>query len=259
MTGVRGVFVGAVLAAGSLVGTGLPASAATAAVTVAPASTAGAPAHCVVGVQKLGTLVLSRSVGVEEARISTTCVLEAPLTLVIAPVGATTVLGTIVFSGYHGVIRNGATGVIHLTARNYKPGHTYRVAPGRAHSADGREAYATVPQRFVVKALSVTRFTSEKIDRRRVLVHAMGQESVFSFTAGHFVARSGSVTGSVREGSKGGWKRDASDPRITFTRAGRTTWNVRLRCGSWQYRMVQPSTGAVVSVPGNILVTSRSC
>lgn len=259
MTGVRGVFVGAVLAAGSLVGAGLPASAATAAVTAAPASTAGAPASCAVSVQELGTLVLSRSVGVERARLSTTCVLEAPLTLVIAPVGAATQLGTIVFSGYHGVIRNDAVGVIHLTARAYEAGHTYRVAPGRAHSADGRRAYATAPQRFVVKTLGVTRFTSEKIDRRHVLVHATGQESVFSFTAGHFVARSGSVVGSVRAGSKGGWKRDTSDPRITFTRAGRTTWNVRLRCGRWQYRMIQPSTRAVVSIPGNILVTSRSC
>lgn len=251
--------MGAVLAAGSLVGTGLPASAATAAVTVVPASTAAASAGCTVAVQKLGTLVLSRAVGVEGARISTTCILKAPLTLVIAPVGAGTRLGTIVFSGYHGVVRNNAAGVIHLTARTYKPGHTYRVAPGQAHSADGRHAYATAPQRFVVKTLGVTRFTSEKIDRRHVLVHATGQESVFSFTAGRFVARSGSVVGSVREGSKGVWKRDRSDPKITFTRAGRTTWNVRLRCGSWQYRMVQPTTSAVVSIPGNILVTTRSC
>lgn len=256
MNAVRRVVIGALLAAGSLAATGLPASATT--MAAAPASTVTVAARCSVSVQKLGTLVLNKAVGTERTRLHTSCALKAPLTLTILPVGAATKLGTIVFRGSGGVVTNNAVGVIHLTARNYKPGRTYRLAPATAQSVAGK-LIATAPQKFVVKALGLATFTSKSLDRKHGIIRTVGQEVVFSLTAGRFVAHSGPVVGFVREGSKGTWKRDTSDPKVTFTRAGRTTWNIQVRCGSWEYQMVQPSGRAVTGVAGNILVTTRTC
>jgi hypothetical protein len=242
-------------------GTTVPASAS--ARPLAPAApaaaTVAAPASCAVSVANFRVLALGKAVANDPVRLKTTCALKAPVTLVVTAVGGTKALGTLAWAGSNGVVGNGAVGVIHAVARNYVPGHVYALPAQRVLSADGTRSYATAGGRFVAVALGQTKFTSVTVDRATNTLHTTGQETVFSVAKLKVIKRGGPTVGYYRAGTTGAFKRDTMDPKIRNSSGGRVSWIIPVRCGTWQYRMVQPATKTLLAVSTNFAYSKRTC